>query len=164
MMEHVYRGAQKTLLWLGADSDNGSAFRAIMKWFPQDFFSGSESGKQYILPRDRGDLFNVDKWSMKEKAACRRLLKAPYFERHWIAQEIVLSKHRVIQYGDDVLPWETLMSAARNAYLSSISPNDASQLAPHSVAWFLSYVLEGQTPYEIFREAMRHSSRTICDK
>jgi hypothetical protein len=72
LMEQVYHGAEEVLIWLGRDEDDGTAFKPI----------------------ETVEIGGQRQWSLQSDQALQKALNVPYWERHWIIQEIVLARTR----------------------------------------------------------------------
>jgi hypothetical protein len=97
IMGHIYRGARETLMWLGLDPDQGRAFSIL---------------DELSLRHSEGHKHNVCQGD--DKKALETLLDRPYWTRHWIAQEVMLSTDCVLCYGDNEMSFEEMNNALSN--------------------------------------------------
>ena len=88
MMAQVYRGSELTLVWLGPDSDHGCVAEYLQQNDDHDPDPTGMTDLQY--------------------AAMRNLMQKPYWTRHWIVQELVLSKCIKLLYGETELSWDDM--------------------------------------------------------
>ena len=112
LMRDIYRGAARTLVWLGPaahDSARGIAFA------------------KRIVARAQGDRSGETRWArLRERLPGYRttaavlgrdwraffaLFDRPYFARAWIVQEIAVSAALVVVCGDAVVGWRPLIAA-----------------------------------------------------
>ena len=122
LMEYIFRGAQETLVWLGHDPDDGvalEAFRCVAEDTP--------------------------KWSDAEQAAIRRFLCLTYWSRHWIAQEIMLSKTVLLLHGTDELKWEIV---CRNLYSLSSNCAGANSSTELPLQTFVGFTLKWSKDFD----------------
>jgi hypothetical protein len=104
IMEHIYRGAEETLCWLGQDPTNGLAF-SVMPRMIHDYRLNRQDPKRlhYV------DKIDPWKWlSGAENNAFRAMAASSYWTRHWIVQEILLSAKVVLLYGSSTVPFANL--------------------------------------------------------
>lgn len=90
MMGEIYKRAEETIVWLGADPYHGAA-RALIRREIGACRNGELSGRS---------------WSKDDSATLIALARLPYWSRQWIAQELALSKKRTLLYGDSELDWD----------------------------------------------------------
>jgi hypothetical protein len=115
MMELIYRGAKRTLCWLGHDPNDGLAFSAIATLFKE----------QEILAR-----WQSDSWggiSMAERSAFVTMTALSYWTRHWIVQELLLSTNALLIYGSRAIAFAKLNqdSWGYSKWIEVPSPNHA---------------------------------------
>lgn len=114
-MRDVYSVAKQVVVWLGTEADESHLALSSL----------ANLGSQIVASTDgyytrRPDATEKD-WFKWEKAlpyteevwnSLCHLLRRPWFERLWVAQEIALSNNRAtIQCGTDILPWPLFASA-----------------------------------------------------
>jgi hypothetical protein len=88
LMEDSYRGAEHTLIWLGVDPTHGHASAAMHRIA--------------AVPKD----YKVTRYmDAADEKALAIMLQEPYWLRHWIVQEVVLSKGRTVLYGQSEFTW-----------------------------------------------------------
>jgi hypothetical protein len=111
-MDHIYRNAVQTVIWLGRGTEEGNIRRPL-----EDIDS---------IPRKTHDLLNLladadpevpeDAANVLRRADSTRGLQLlfrfftrPWFTRVWILQEIALAKTASIIYGDVMIPWDRIV-------------------------------------------------------
>ena len=116
MMEDIYRGASETYVWLGPDPDKEVAFAMLLKTIERSIIDN------YDYKKDGWSEYSRD--YPQESSCIDALCTRPYFRRHWIVQELILSRHATIVYGSSTMPW---------SYLHRILFNLSGSDAPKSV-------------------------------
>lgn len=127
MMGDIYRSAQATVVWLGPDRYRGLAFRFMRDSVDQLMRFLSQNLVEHIDRDERGDEEDADVLiqhhsmakarvlakmgevlTQSQRKAIKRLAFLPYWERHWIAQEVMLSEtdRRVLQFGKQRIDWK----------------------------------------------------------
>ena len=91
LMDQIYARARKTLVWLGPDADQGAAFASIHK--------------VARLSHDLDRLIFSKNLAVAERLAVLRLICLPYWSRHWIIQELCISRELKLCYGEKQIPW-----------------------------------------------------------
>lgn len=96
MMGEIYSRAESTLIWLGEDEDSGLAFDAIEKVCSKE------------LAEQKADAMWERPWnpvcSAAQISALKTMTDMPYWRRHWVAQEALLSRSAIVLYGDKAMP------------------------------------------------------------
>jgi hypothetical protein len=94
LMNAIYSSAVQTIVWLGTDPHDGLALACLRKTY-----DGALLGMSALEFWD---------WELNctEVTALHHLLRLPYWSRHWVLQEICLSRHRLLLFGDAELAWE----------------------------------------------------------
>ena len=78
MMADIYRGAYETLAWLGCDPERKAAVQLL-----SDFYEAHRPSRRHAWCTDKdGERF----------LAVTSIAGSSYWTRHWIAQEVILSK------------------------------------------------------------------------
>jgi hypothetical protein len=98
MMDHVYRGAEETLVWLGCDPYQGRAF-AVMRRLQRKIHDGG-----FVI-----GAYNSIAVVSYDRKAVHALFYASYWGRHWVAQEVMLSAECVLCYGRSEMLLEDLI-------------------------------------------------------
>lgn len=96
-MAQIYAAAEQVLVWLGKGSQAQETF---------DFVT------RYVDARVRYSIFGnrVEKsMTRQELDYVRCLYRCSYWTRHWIAQEIFVSRYCTVFYDRARIPWTTLM-------------------------------------------------------
>ena len=107
MMGKIYAGASQTILWLGLDPHDGLAFKTLYEVQRRDQRYADRSHLPLSGADHAASIFDDNR-----RVALHRLLNEPYWQRHWILQEILLSKHRKLAYGTETMPWWEFSDAA----------------------------------------------------
>lgn len=168
IMDAIYRRARETWAWLGKDPHEGLAFAFIENKTPEILFHchsvadyerafGSSDSHQSMLFR-----FDSDGIGDTDQEALRTLLMSPYFGRHWIAQEIVLSKRCILHYGTKTLPWTVLMLLSCNVIFTQYSvglPNESSLV---NLSWFQYALSDGSSISFQWHNAMQYAASSVC--
>lgn len=96
-MSRIYFGAFETFAWLGADQHG-------------------LQGQALEFVRSRGELQGAahdEPIGLEDKAALHSLCKNPYWTRHWVVQELALSKSRVLVCGQSIAPLQQVIDLHR---------------------------------------------------
>jgi len=95
LMPEIFQGASQTIIWLGHSSKAALAIDAVNRIFILNRLErllGPNSGYQ-LTP--------------SATEALQEMLQCQWYERAWIVQEVVRSKHSVfIRHGEESLLWE----------------------------------------------------------
>ena len=129
-MGDVYHTARKVIIWLGpASDDSGIAVRSLQEisaMIEVDWNTGT------MRPKTRADANWANTqlpwmWDDKTSESVENLLQAPWFNRLWIWQEVLLSRTAEIYVGHETLPWSDFRKAilymVRTVILDSTLPN-----------------------------------------
>ncbi|KAM7197471.1 Heterokaryon incompatibility protein (HET) domain containing protein [Naviculisporaceae sp. PSN 640] len=109
LMRDIYYKAHKVIVWLGPapGSDGSLALGAIHKLWTI-----------ITIHNEFGNPLEITDMPAPVWGLIRQMLLAPWFQRTWIVQEVVLARgsgsHTMIRYGDGSLDWETLSWFIRN--------------------------------------------------
>jgi hypothetical protein len=103
-MDKVYRSAKETIAWLGSNDDHdGLGFATIRRIDSALIHSGDVSAEhREILIRELAACSELELEAMKP------VLCNDYWQRHWIAQEILLAQQVHVHYGTLSLPWRII--------------------------------------------------------
>ena len=130
MMDSIYSGAGKVIVWLGKDMAEFSNF----SWFHTDalaseYLQGSEADSIAIRANGEAPIFQEPDDSepgISEKwySYCRFFEQRRWFNRAWIVQEIVLARPSDIEVwcGNERLSWTNMVAFAIGARLSGLGP------------------------------------------
>ncbi len=128
MMDSIYSGAEKVIVWLGKDMADFSNFA----WFHSDalaseYLQGSQTDS--IIERTKVEApifkgtygpkpFILEKWH----SYCRFVGQRRWFNRAWVVQEIVLARPSDIEVwcGNERLSWTNMVSFALGIALSGL--------------------------------------------
>lgn len=134
-MGDVYHTARQVIIWLGpATDDSGFAvkiFREISARIEVDW------NNLTMRPASRADANWANTqitwiWDDKISNSVRHLLQAPWFNRLWIWQEVLLSRRAEIYVGHETLPWRDFSKAilymVRTVILDATFPNVSREL------------------------------------
>jgi hypothetical protein len=117
IMDQIYHKAAHTIIWLGrADQYSQAAAETISRVasYPRDVFAQSEATP---FRRQDPEIYaksNLAYTSWMDWCSLAALLKRQWFSRLWIIQEAILSTSLVLLCGKHEIPWDELVSAARN--------------------------------------------------
>jgi hypothetical protein len=102
LMPTIYRGAAKTVVWLGNLPTSDLAIALIERAFLVDRINKlvDKTWLASLVPS-----FEISRASA---AAFRHMLDLSYFQRAWVVQEIVRSKNVVVMYGSSSISWQRL--------------------------------------------------------
>lgn len=122
-MERIYRCAEETLAWLGPDPDNGVAL-GLLRNITDHLHA---MGKKFTLLESGHYALHNQKFprliTHEAAEALFHLDEQPYWTRHWIAQEIMLSRRCTIVYGVDSLAWTDFKTAVQLSELFGSEAN-----------------------------------------
>ncbi|KAK5991534.1 hypothetical protein PT974_09818 [Cladobotryum mycophilum] len=94
MMDQIYNNASNVCIWLGED------------------YTGAESAFKLIKDIMNFKTFDTMVHQNKESwAHLINILKAPWFSRRWIIQEVALSRSATVHYGKEVVHWDDFADA-----------------------------------------------------
>lgn len=104
LMEKIFALSTNTVIWLGADDDDGSDPASAFDLM-ETVFARLQGTEARITPADFGRLGFPDHnhrswWNVIQ------LLRRPWFTRLWTIQEAYLSKELFIKCGDSVACWD----------------------------------------------------------
>jgi hypothetical protein len=102
LMPTIYRGAAKTVVWLGHSPTADLAMALIKRAFLLDRIN-KLMGKTWTRL-----FFPTFEISRASAAALRDMLDLSWFHRAWVVQEIVRSENVVVTYGSASIPWQRL--------------------------------------------------------
>jgi hypothetical protein len=106
LMQEIYRGASATFMWLGDGQTPEIGFNAIRKTASQP--SETDERLKYYQ----------NELSKSEREAVEAVRELPYWSRHWIAQEVILSVNPIVLCGQAELDWRTFEAVVRHGYWS----------------------------------------------
>lgn len=95
IMHEIYSKARQTMVWLGEDPHGGHGL-ATLRYFQTNTIEEVRSE-----PHRRA-------WAQGRDALTHLTHLVPYWKRHWIAQEVVLSKSVTVLYGNKEFAWKEL--------------------------------------------------------
>lgn len=111
LMREIYEKAHETLIWLGPDPDQGAAFSCLRRVM-----------SDCDVQTERHMWSNSV--SCAERQSVANLLSLPYWRRHWIVQEVCLSRRRTILYGSGELPWRLFFDFVYSVHRQSTYSRD----------------------------------------
>lgn len=94
VMDEIYRHAHETIVWLGSNPAPEPMTRLLATTW----------GEEGAVRQAEWEAFG-------------RSCQAPYWSRHWIVQEILLSQNLTLWYGTCVTSWETFSHWAQGLHL-----------------------------------------------
>ena len=98
MMNEIYNSAKNVCIWLGdADAKSESALRLVRDIMNFRQFDSHIETKDIEAKRKWCDLIDA--------------LKAPWFSRRWIIQEVAFARCASVHFGDDIIHWDDLADA-----------------------------------------------------
>ena len=102
MMEHIYRNAELTYLWLGQDHEGALPMATIKNLLELWVSMGRccQGDEDLIWNTNTGKLAGTSYTLLK---------RLPYWGRHWVLQEIILSRAKLVLYGSEELSWTAFM-------------------------------------------------------
>lgn len=105
----IFRRAEKTLIWLGPDSSDGLATATINKLLPYLRTVSLPQYGQEESCRDKEVWVDLcGSLTATDLLALDTFMTLPYWGRHWVVQEVVLARTRVILYGESQMVWNDL--------------------------------------------------------
>ena len=128
MMDSIYSGAEKVIVWLGKDMADFSDFA----WFHSDalaseYLQGSQTDTIAKRIKSEAPIFQKVYKSEpgileKRRSYCRFLEQRRWFNRAWIVQEIVLARPSDIEVwcGNGKLSWTTMVAFALGLSFSGL--------------------------------------------
>jgi hypothetical protein len=100
-MSKIYRGASRTLVWLG--DEDLTTKRAI--YALEELITDYEKGYYWDIEACSGQF--AEDWRSFENLLCR-----PWFSRVWVVQELLMSRQPIFVCGQYYIAWEDLYKAA----------------------------------------------------
>lgn len=103
LMEHIYKRAVKTLIYLGPDHGQGQDVSSLLAKINRMIDNkvkklGSWDKLPPLKPEHR--LARDKRWK-----SLRKMVQTPWFSRVWVVQESRLSENAFILYGPNEFPW-----------------------------------------------------------
>ncbi|KAK0510036.1 hypothetical protein JMJ35_007430 [Cladonia borealis] len=128
MMDSIYSGADKVIVWLGKDMADFSDFA----WFHSDalaseYLQGSQTDSTLKRTNVAAPIFQgayrtepgiLEKW----QSYCRFFEQRRWFNRAWVVQEVVLARPSDIEVwcGNERLRWTNMVAFALGLFLSGL--------------------------------------------
>jgi len=129
MMGRIYRKASEVIVWLGPNpvdrtgdtvagaSPNEADIKEVFEFFQELADDGHFHDLRYFS-NCGGSCPSTPKapkgsWEGLMKTL-EAIMRAPWFSRTWVIQEIVLARRAVAMYGQHTIPWITIETAWRN--------------------------------------------------
>jgi Heterokaryon incompatibility protein (HET) len=112
-MRKIFQRSQRTLIWLGKESDDSDAAMQLVK----DLVHASQKAAKSGIHRNvwYHTIDNIPPLYSSVWRAFSTLLKRPWFYRTWIIQEVSVSKDAHVLCGDDSVSWDSLAQAVNYA-------------------------------------------------
>lgn len=168
-MDRLYKSAVETIIWLGPDPHDGVAFSTMRQIL--DFCAYVDHHGVEHAGQDQGDGEARDLvLSAGQRGALTTLERNPYWGRHWITQEVVLSRKRTLWYGDDAEA-DFLSLFMMNHLIDGGGRVKNAGWSTTQPIWYLMQVevcvnpaspaLEVE-PFEVWRNSMALAKKTGC--
>jgi hypothetical protein len=115
IMGDIYRGAIRTVVWLGETfAGNELAFQMVKRMYDVHYEKLDSLSDYYDLTRILVDGKRITKVPVGDPTSPTKdelnalyfLLRRPWFCRMWVIQEVVLAKEVLIQCGDQKCDWD----------------------------------------------------------
>ena len=148
MMHDIYRKAKLTLIWLGADHQRVLPFNTLNKlwnsWLDNNAWHPNRS--LGLWDSNIGQLAEV---------AWKLLADLPYWRRHWILQEVTISRHTLLLFGEEEHAWQRFIGIAFYA------PGYRQHVIESIVDTRSMY--DADTPfYTTWENVMKYARKSIC--
>ena len=137
LIEHIFRGAEETFCWLGTDPTNGvclktihqvvARFRQVSVDLNNSNHGMQESDREAIK---EAVLKLYDSFDNEQLSSIDHVRHNTYWTRHWVVQEIALSRQRYIVFGHTALPWDQLFDFYHEDEMQALGPHTG-RFAPH---------------------------------
>jgi hypothetical protein len=134
LMRHIYRQAQRTIIWLGVGEHRGDTpLSRFVITLLEAKIRAEESDSPLISNSLRSYFLNLPSRGLpahnsKEYQKFRDIFRAPWFERIWIVQEVALAKSAVLLYGNEEVPWAGFAKASLACFQLGVSPMEIDPL------------------------------------
>jgi hypothetical protein len=140
IMDQIYRGAHETVVWLGPNPDAQLLERLLATTWGEE---GSVSPFE---------------WEAFNKSCA-----VPYWSRHWIVQELLLSQTHTIWYGTCAMSWETYSHWAQGCQLDHASTT-AQKYLPKPF-FMLDYIRAktDDSDFERWVGVVVHGALSLCE-
>lgn len=131
MMDSIYSGAEKVIVWLGKDMTDFSNFA----WFHSDalaseYLRGSQTDSVMKRTNPEAPIFQgaystepgmLEKWY----SYCRFFEQRRWFNRAWVVQEVVMARPSDVEVmcGNERLSWINMVAFALGVRLSGLGAN-----------------------------------------
>lgn len=109
LMRYIYYNSQRTLVWLGGESDNSTAAMKLVQKLART--SEKTSNVADKCPSWNHGVDNIPPLYSATRRAFSALLKRPWFFRAWIVQEVAVCKDAHVICGQDMISWNDLRNA-----------------------------------------------------
>jgi hypothetical protein len=118
LMSHIYEHASCVEVYLGQDSQDGGAERAL------GLLEELHQVSQHLPPERLMALtwpppelqeLRIPPESDPAYQSLQRLIARPWFSRAWIVQEIMVARRATVHYGRSTIPWRVLRYGVRLA-------------------------------------------------
>lgn len=104
-MGNIYSQAQRVIIWLGEEEQDGKfALQHIKRW--NDIFGSEQIFDTMATELELDMLFDPKAWK-----AMALLFKRPWWRRIWVVQEVVLSRTASLQCGSEFCDWNDFLRA-----------------------------------------------------
>lgn len=120
-MGETYRGAQRTLVWLGPDLSYDGLKLPQRSFFHNLFHHESRSPDEIVIATGHSLVSN---WSVVQK-----FLELPWFQRRWVIQEVVLSQNVAMVLGNEVMCFDCVLDSIKYASIGVLTISDAARYA-----------------------------------
>lgn len=141
MMDRIFAGAEKVMVWLGRQSESDVLFSFFSRYLEAEYAMYGPLSVYYIYSwirtawsqrsyrlSSKSKQKELEDACMALKPAIEDLIRADYWERLWIVQEVILARSCLIIAGSGVLDFSDLVQALCRPELSSLFSTSKSRL------------------------------------
>jgi hypothetical protein len=111
MMADIFRRAEKTIVWLGAEDEFTSDALKVIRSIGQLQGTVDRSTVRYTSfygDKDCYESLGISPLTYHNWLGFLAFINRPWFERAWVVQELALARSAILVCGSHVLPWEQL--------------------------------------------------------
>lgn len=119
LMGRIYSEAERTLIWIGQDSENKAqkAFRQVS--IVSSYISSYKKQKGKTVQQFRDHIRcrigqkDIEKWAIEFMNDIAPIFAKSWFTRLWVVQEVFLAQDAVLMFGNHHIPLERLRRVAK---------------------------------------------------
>jgi hypothetical protein len=104
-MQNIYEAATRVIVWLGEEDETSNKAMSFIHQYEQILEGSQADNRSDVLHH----IFSEPSNKAEIEAIVQAIMINPYFERHWIIQEIVLARDSVVYCGSRSASWRTVI-------------------------------------------------------